>query len=226
MGYRLFRERTGEELPDRVSRAIQGKDIYELPLALHIELIAASWTSFVQQAAAQKEDEAIIYLFECCFIQNPVTMGMIRCGAAPETTIGYVKRLEEIVQALNPLIVYADQRDLDYSFRKAKAERPAEWSEGFMEYYLQQGYGAAHVCLTEENLPSEAALEQAVAGTVEILRARRKLEKEILGRLELPVIFIDNSDYDEAARARVLRRELVPFQLLIRGLRFPETHTL
>ncbi len=207
LAYRRIRERTGQPLPAEAEQAIAGKDLYELPLDLHIELLADSWRAFAAQAEDQAED--IVYLFECCFIQNPVTMAMIRCGAEPETAISYVKRLEAAVEGLSPIVIYVDQADLDFSFRKAVAERPREWSEGFMDYYLNQGYGAAKSKLSSVE-PSEEPIdrEAVVAGTAEVLKARRALEEEILNRLDCPVRKLDNSAYGEIEREYKLKKIL------------------
>ncbi|MDO3408170.1 hypothetical protein QWJ34_00165 [Saccharibacillus sp. CPCC 101409] len=197
LAYRRLDEQTDGPLPEEIWRAIAGRDVYELPLELHMRLIADRWTSFALQAARETN---VVYVFECCFIQNPLTMATIRCGEEPETVIGYVKRLEEIVLGLNPFVVYVDQRDLDFSFRKAVAERPREWSEGFMAYYLQQGYGAAHVCGADRDGSARNDEERDITDTIAVLRARRELEEQILDRLNIPVLKADNSRYDEAER--------------------------
>ncbi|OWR30804.1 hypothetical protein CDO73_09440 [Saccharibacillus sp. O23] len=206
LAYRRIRERTGQPLPAEAEQAIAGKDLYELPLDLHVELLVDSWRAFSARAEDQKEDT--VYLFECCFIQNPVTMAMIRCGAEPEASIGYVKRLEAAADGLSPIVIYVDQQDSDFSFRRAVAERPREWSEGFMDYYLNQGYGAANVRLPRSEDSETIGRESVIAGTVEVLKARRALEEEILNRLNCPVYKLDNSAYDEKEREDRLKRIL------------------
>lgn len=206
LAYRRIRERTMQPLPAEAEQAIAGKDLYELPLGLHVELLVDSWRAFAARVEARSEDT--VYLFECCFIQNPVTMAMIRCGAEPEAAIGYVKRLEAAANRLSPVVIYVDQPDLDFSFRKAVSERPREWSEGFMDYVLNQGYGAANIKLSSIELSETIDREAAVSGTVEVLKARRALEEKILGRLDCPVRKLDNSAYDEKKRENSLKRML------------------
>lgn len=207
LAYRRIRERTERPLPAEVELAIAGKDLYELPLDLHIELLVDSWRAFATQAAEQEEHT--VYLFECCFIQNPVTMAMIRCGAEPDAAIGYVKKLEAAADRLSPIVIYVDHPDTDLVFRQAVAERPREWSEGFMDYYLNQGYGAANIRLSPPSESSETVgRESFIAGTVEVLKARRTLEEEILNRLDCPVHKLDNSAYDQKEREDRLKRIL------------------
>lgn len=206
LAYRRIRDRTGQRLPAEAELAIAGKDLYELPLDLHVELLVDSWRAFAAQAAEQEENT--VYLFECCFIQNPVTMAMIRCGAEPEAAIGYVKSLEAAAAGLSPIVIYVDQQDLDFSFRQAVSERPREWSEGFMDYVLNQGYGAANIKLSSIEPSEPIGRESVIAGNVEVLKARRALEEEILNRLDCPVYKLDNSAYDEKERENRLKRML------------------
>lgn len=56
------------------------------------------------------------------------------------------------VKHMNPIVVYADQRDLDFSFKKAVNERPPEWANGFTDYDLKQGLFARW----REDLPMRA----------------------------------------------------------------------
>ncbi|WP_051505123.1 P-loop NTPase family protein [Paenibacillus durus] len=91
---------------------------------------------------------------------------MIKYGAKKEDVISYVIELATIVERLNPLLIYVEQNDLDHSFRKAVKERPKEWSEGFIEYYTNQGYGKKQG-------------NKGLEGTLQVLKARRELEAEI-----------------------------------------------
>lgn len=50
--------------------------------------------------------------------------------------------------------------------------------------------------------------ESVIAGTVEVLRARRALEEEILKGLDCPVHKLDNSAYDQKEREDRLKRIL------------------
>ena len=42
---------------------------------------------------------------------------------------------------LNPMLLYVEQDNLEFSFRKALKERTPEWSTGIVDYYTNQGYG-------------------------------------------------------------------------------------
>ncbi|MFB3165436.1 hypothetical protein ABLO26_29205 [Neobacillus sp. 179-J 1A1 HS] len=116
--YKLKEELDGTIVPDSFWDDIWNHDIYELPLEKNIELITDKWQRFVDQAMTENQT----YIFECCFIQNPVTIGMIKYGAAQEVVMNYVKQLAEIIEPLNPVLLYVEQQDLPRSFKKVKID--------------------------------------------------------------------------------------------------------
>lgn len=178
--YQKLKNEYGTSFPEELYRSLLHHDIYELPLDLNRKLITERWQAFAEQAL----QSPAITIFECCFIQNPVTVGMVKHDAPEDEVTDYVLGLEQAIHPLNPLLFYVDQNDLEYAFRKALRERPEAWSTGFVSYYTRQGYGKHH------------GLE-GVEGTLQVLEARRKLEYRILDRFVLNKIWIDNSLYDQ-----------------------------
>ncbi|WP_047982901.1 P-loop NTPase family protein [Ornithinibacillus californiensis] len=170
---------SGIVLPDALLTSVFERDIYELPLDKNIELITKKWADFARQAFQGNK----VYIFECCFIQNPVTIGMVKYNATREKVIDYVLELEEIIEKLHPTVIYVEQDDLDYSFKKAIRERPKEWYEGFVEYYTKQGFG-------------KEQKYEGLEGTINVLRERHKLETEIFNKLNINKFKVNNSSYD------------------------------
>jgi hypothetical protein len=84
-----------------------------------------------------------------------------------------------------------DQPDVASTFYKAVEERPKDWSEGFIDYYTNQGLGKELGCI-------------GASGTVQVLEDRRKLELEIFDVLQMNKRMIDNSQYDDEKRKRLL----------------------
>jgi energy-coupling factor transporter ATP-binding protein EcfA2 len=177
--YMKIKNELGSGFPDELFAAISKKDVYEIPLEENIAVISESWEEFARQAASEEK----VYIFECCFIQNPVTVAMVKYGASEERTIEYVNRLAEAVKSLNPMLVYVKQDDLEKSFRKAVTERPDEWFNGFVHYYTSQGYGLIN---------GLSGLE----GTIDVLKARRELEYNILDQLPITAYILNNSPFD------------------------------
>ncbi|WP_187355243.1 hypothetical protein ['Paenibacillus yunnanensis' Narsing Rao et al. 2020] len=186
--YGLLEQKTDERLPDDLRQVLAGKDVYELPLAHNREIIAGRWRDF----GAEAQSGETVYVFECCFIQNPVTIGMIKNGATFTEVQEYVTELAESVKALDPLVIYIEQKDLEFTFRKALRERPREWSEGFMDYYTGQGF-AKTLGVT------------GISGTIQVLEARAVVERRLVEELALRKAVIDNSAYDFGMAEQELR---------------------
>ncbi|MEK4008819.1 hypothetical protein [Paenibacillus sp. FSL H3-0333] len=192
--YRKILNEHSSRVPKEGTDIFARNDVYELPFAQNRELITARWRQFAQKAL----QGADTYVFDCCFIQNPVTMGMIKHGAAEEDIISYTLELETITAGLNPLLMYIEQDDLENSFRKAVRERPLEWSEGFIDYYTKQGYGLRQG-------------HQGLKGTLKVLEARLKLEEIIYNRINMHKIKVNNSSYDLPAYKQDLAGRLAGY---------------
>ncbi|OIB01388.1 hypothetical protein AK95_28580 [Paenibacillus sp. LC231] len=178
--YQKLKNEYGTSFPDDLYHSLSRQDIYELPLDLNRRLITERWEAFAEQAL----QEPAVMIFECCFIQNPVTVGMVKYDAPDDQVMDYVLGLEKAILGLNPVLLYIEQDNLEYAFRKAIRERPEAWSTGFVHYYTQQGYG------------KHRGLE-GVEGTLEVLKARRRLEYRILDSLGLNKERMNNSHYDQ-----------------------------
>ncbi|MGF7058239.1 hypothetical protein [Brassicibacter mesophilus] len=167
------------EFPDGLFDEIAQHDIYELTFEVHRKLLVERWERFAELVKVRDE----VYIFECCFIQNPVTVSMIRDNAEFDITKAYIKDLEKAVAELNPILIYLNQDNIEESFKRIIEERPIEWYEGFLDYYTNQGYGKEH------NL-------YGLEGTLEILKERKSVEQEIIDLLEIKKAVIDNTDMD------------------------------
>jgi hypothetical protein len=187
--YRKIIQELGANFPDELLGAICRNDIYELPLDRNRELITGRWKAFAESAYKGSDT----YVFDCCFIQNPVTVGMVKYGANMEYVKSYVTGLAEIAGPLKPLLIYVAQNDLGFSFRKAVGERPKEWSEGFIDYYTNQGYGARQGY-------------HGLEGALQVLKARSELEAEIFNSLAIAKHKVDNSAYDLNGYKQVLAK--------------------
>lgn len=162
---------------------LQARDIYELPFELHQSLILKKWEAFVAQALIANTT----YIFECCFLQNPLTMGLIKYDLPEATLQAYIERIATIITPLQPVLVYVDQQDVERSFRKALQERPTEWADGFVSYYTEQAHGVNRSLL-------------GVEGTIAILRERKALEHQLLKTLPFRVEVFGNEEFSVKAR--------------------------
>ncbi|HFJ9437896.1 MULTISPECIES: hypothetical protein [Bacillus] len=189
--YRKIKNEFGDQFSDELCNDISRNDIYELPFDKNVELIADKWNDFAEIALEDNK----VYIFECCFIQNPLTIGMIKYGEQKEKIINYVMKVAKIIENLNPMLFYVEQDDLEFSFRKALKERNPEWSTGIVHYYTNQGYGKEHN-------------HSGVEGAIKVLEARRNLELEIFDMLKMKKEKINNTKYEIDSYRSMLKDKL------------------
>jgi len=176
---------------DELLNSIFKHDVYELPLERNIQLITDKWAEFAEKAMQENKT----YIFECCFIQNPITVAMVKYGAQKEIVLDYVMELASIIEPLNPQLFYIVQDDLEFSFKKAIMERPKEWSSGFIEYYTNQGYG-------------KEMGYQGIDGTLKVLKKRRAIENDIFDLLKMNKEKINNSQCKKEKYKTLLMEKL------------------
>lgn len=189
--YRKIKNDFGDQFSDELFNDILKNDIYELSFEKNVELIADKWNDF---AEITLEDDKV-YIFECCFIQNPLTIGMIKYGEQKEKIINYVMKVAKIIENLNPMLLYIEQDNLEFAFRKALKERTPEWSTGIVDYYTNQGYGKEHN-------------HSGVEGAIKVLEARRNLELEIFDMLKMKKEKVNNTKYEIDSYRSMLKDKL------------------
>ncbi|WP_454016019.1 PRK06761 family protein [Bacillus sp. Marseille-Q7846] len=189
--YSKMKNEFGDQFSEELFNAIFENDIYELPFDKNVELIADKWNDFAEIALEDNK----VYIFECCFIQNPLTIGMIKYGEQKEKIINYVMKVAKIIENLNPMLLYVEQDNLEFSFRKALKERTPEWSTGIVDYYTNQGYGKEHN-------------HSGVEGAIKVLEARRNLELEIFDMLKMKKEKINNTKYEIDSYRSMLKDKL------------------
>ncbi|MEI5923981.1 hypothetical protein ACK3XG_12125 [Bacillus sp. TD10] len=189
--YRKIKNEFGDQFSDELFNAIFKNDIYELPFDKNVELIADKWNDFAESALEDNK----VYIFECCFIQNPLTIGMIKYGEQKEKIINSVMKIAKIIENLNPMLLYVEQDNLEFAFRKALKERTPGWSTGIVDYYTNQGYGKEHN-------------HSGVEGAIKVLEARRNLELEIFDMLKMKKEKINNTKYEIDSYRSMLKDKL------------------
>jgi deoxyadenosine/deoxycytidine kinase len=189
--YVKMNDKYGEQISDQLFNEVFTHDIYELSFEKNVDLITERWKEFGNKATHENK----LYVFECCFIQNPLTIGLVKYNRSPEEVARYVSGLAEAVKDLNPLLIYVDQSNLEFSLKKAIDERPEAWSEGFVDYYTKQDYGKS------QNLCG-------VNGTIRVLEAMKLAGKRIYDTLDIEKVWFDNSQFDLNKSRIILRDEL------------------
>jgi hypothetical protein len=156
-------------------------DVYSLPLAQHQQLIKSKWSSFVKQAADGDE----VYILECCFLQNPLTVMLARENQPQRAITAYIHELHSLIKPLSPLLIYLHQHHFKDHFPQVIAQRPADWLDFITWYYTEQGYGRSNDL-------------KGVEGLLEVLELRKAYELAILKDLPIDHILFEKDSTDWA----------------------------
>lgn len=139
VNYRRMDE--AEKLPDALYETLQAKDIYaSASPELYMQITQGMWQSFADQATIEEG----VYIFECCFLQNPFTVLLGQHNLSPEAVKQHVQTIGESIAPLFPLAVYLDAGSARQVLQKAIDSRPQEWIDFVTDYITGQGYGKAH----------------------------------------------------------------------------------
>lgn len=156
------------------------KDIYELPFDLYRKLIIKKWECFVENVKGEDK----VYIFECPYIQNPITVSLIRDNLDKSIAFKFIEDITAIIKDLNPILIYIKQNNIEKSFRKVIETRDKGWLDFFIDYYTNRGYGKAN---------NFANLE----GAIKVLKDRQVIEEELVDQLNINKYIIDNSLFDK-----------------------------
>ena len=168
-----------DEFPEELFKEIAANDIYELPLDLNKKLILNNWKRFVKKAG--QEDK--VYIFECVFVQNPVTVSVIRDNADFGYALNYVEDVLALVKELNPVLIYLKQDNIEKSFKKVIDERPEWWLDFFIDYYTNREFGQAQDLKDLE-------------GTLKGLKEIGQIQSNLIESLEIEKHIINNSEFN------------------------------
>lgn len=173
----IDQDETGRFIRYRLNENRSGVDVYELPFDTHVGLMVGRWRRFVEQV----KGEDGTYVFECAFLQNPFTIGMVAQDVPNERIEAYIETVADLLAPLDPTVVYLETADVPTVFRDVYAERPTEWRRGFVEYYTTRAYAQANGL-------------GGIEGTIQLLKERQRRELNLLERLPVRTIRLVNDD--------------------------------
>lgn len=178
--YGKIKNEKSNELSEDVYNEIIKFDVCDgLSLERYHELTLKRWNDFAERAS--KEDK--VYIFECCFIQNPLVVMMARHCADEKYIMRHVLQIENIINKLNPKLIYYYQESVRETIKRVAEVRDKSWINFVIGYICNQAYGKRN------NL-------NGFDGTVKFFEDRRKLELELLERLTINKLILDNSGYN------------------------------
>lgn len=183
--YRQMQHEHSEQ-PAALFESLACFEIYNLPAEKHQRLLLHNWRTFVAEALAQD----FIYVFECCFLQNPSTTLFAYHNLPAEAVRRHILALADIIRPLAPKLVYLARQDVGATLETVRRERPVEWADFVTWYLTGQAYGKAHGLSGFDGVSAFYAMRQA-------------FELDLLPALPLSSLVIAD-DGDWAARHEAL----------------------
>lgn len=171
-------QQTYPQIPEKLLEALARHEIYELPAEKYQQLLQRRWQQFASAAA----EGNVTYIFECCFLQNPLTMLLGKHNETISTTQAFILDLAIAVQDLAPCLLYLDPGDVRHTLIQVARSRPKEWLDFVIAYHTQQGHGQARGW-------------QGVEGLLNFYEMRRTIELELLPQLPFLNLHIPHIDW-------------------------------
>ncbi len=182
IGYRKLKLAHERDIPDALFDELVRHDIYDgLPLDTFSRLSLAKWQEFSDQAC--KSDQ--VSIFECCFLQNPLTAVIGKHNAGDAYAQRHLSAIATAIQPLHPIVVYLYQKDTRETLERVAQTRPVEWKNFVIDYLTKQGFGKANALTGYE-------------GVIAFYEKRKSVELAFLHQLAFDILIVDNSDYDWA----------------------------
>jgi hypothetical protein len=177
-----------QAVPEALVAESAEHDVYEVAdFDTHARLIRERWRHFVDAA---RRNEAT-YVFECCVLQNPFTVALIKHNLPQPGALRHVQAILEVIRPLDPHLIYLRQRDVRATLERAALERPQEWRD-FVSAYTDRGAWA------------QATGIRGFAGFIAAQTQRQALELSLLRDADISSLVVDTSDRDwDAVRRQV-----------------------
>lgn len=178
--YRKLLLEFGKQLPDGLVQALAQYEVYELPVEKYHRLLLERWQTFAGRAA-QSDD---VYIFECCFLQNPLTMYLGRHDAPLEAARGHILEIAALLRPLEPVLIYLHPGEAGETLRRVARVRPQEWLDFVIAYHTQQGHGKAQGW-------------QGFEGMLRFYEMRQAIDLELLPHLPLDSLLVAHTDWEQ-----------------------------
>ncbi len=195
LGQRLderLNERLNErhDLPAAVWEELAARDVYNVPSPdTYRRLALAYWQAFADQA--QRGEET--FLFECCFLQNPLTVLVGRHNVDGAEAAVHIQAVADTVTALHPILIYLRQEDPRATLEWVAGERPQAWWDFLISYFVGRGWCQAMGLVGSE-------------GVIAFYEMRQRLELDILARLNMRTLIVDTSPDDWGSSYRMVEK--------------------
>jgi hypothetical protein len=180
LSYHKIAHEFQDRIPPTLIEALSVYEIYELPVAKFRRLLLRNWREFATNAAQGNQ----VYIFECCFLQNPLTFYLGRNDEPLPDAQAFVLELADSIQSLETRLVYLHPGEVADTLQRVAAERPPEWLELVISYHTQQGHGLSQGW-------------QGFEGTVKFYQMRQSIELDLLEKMPFPALCLKHTTWDQ-----------------------------
>lgn len=177
-GYAVSLSSFSGELFDRLLKY----KVYDfLPWETEYPVMLEKWRGFIDGA-----EKDAVYVFNCVLLQNPMCETMMRFGFPVSVSKDYIEKIADIIKPLQPVVIYLRNSDIRAAVEKAAKERDG-WLDGVINYHVSGAFG-------------RSINAQGLDGYIRCLEERQKRELEILSRLDVESVIIEEPqrDWDKA----------------------------
>jgi len=177
--YRLWGDVSGEKIPPDLAEVLYRYDAHDsLPPEKYLALALERWRRFGAQA---KTDDTVT-IFECCFLQNPLTIFVGKHNQPIDQVKALILELAGFVEDLNPTLVLLSAGSAKQTLQRVIKTRPQAWIEGVEEYITGQGYGKAQKL-------------SGMEGVFSFYQMMQEAEEELASKLDWDKLLLDNSNW-------------------------------
>ncbi len=161
-----------------------------LPFETEKPVMVDKWRGFVKSS-----DKDTVYVFNCVLLQNPMCETMMRFGFPIESSYEFISQIAEIIKPMNPCVIYLKNDDIKQSVEKASKEREG-WLDAVIDYHINGEYG-------------KSINAKGFDGYIKCLLERQKRELDILSKLYVKKVVIDNPQRDWEKTQKEIKRFLI-----------------
>lgn len=186
LAYRKLKTGDGQTVLDTLISELAKHDVNETPSADTYRRLAASrWKDFADQVAAAQR----VSIFECCFLQNPLTVLLGKHNVAPPVAASHLQTIAAMLRPLQPALIYLRQQDVRAALKHIAQERPQAWKDFLISYFTGQGWG-------------KASGLSGFEGVIAFYEMRQQVELDLLYQLDVTPLLVDTSKRDWAESQR------------------------
>jgi hypothetical protein len=177
--YRLWGKVSAEKIPAELAQVLYAYDAHDsLPPEKYRALSLERWQKFGAQA---KTDDTVT-IFECCLLQNPLTIFVGKHHQPIDQVKALILELAGFVEDLNPTLVLLRAGSAKQTLQRVIKTRPQAWIEGVEAYITGQGYGKAHKL-------------SGMEGVFSFYEMMQEVEEEVASKLDWNKVLLDNTNW-------------------------------